>query len=217
MKKIFCIIASIFVMTSALCVSAAEMNSAQAERLSSLGIMNGDPDGNMRLNDNITRAEAAKMLCIAKTTQDVIDSSEITESFKDVPESHWAYRYICYAKKNGIVNGDENGNFNPEANITNAEIAKMVVSLLGYSVFADNNGGYPIGYMLAATRFGVTDGLTLVTDSPAIRNDVGIMINNALDIPLMVNTSENGEEEFSIMDGNNGYPGKTLLTEKTAK
>lgn len=204
-------------MTSALCVSAAEMNSAQAERLSSLGIMNGDPDGNMRLNDNITRAEAAKMLCIAKTTQDVIDSSEITESFKDVPESHWAYRYICYAKKNGIVNGDENGNFNPEANITNAEIAKMVVSLLGYSVFADNNGGYPIGYMLAATRFGVTDGLTLVTDSPAIRNDVGIMINNALDIPLMVNTSENGEEEFSIMDGNNGYPGKTLLTEKTAK
>ena len=193
------------------------MNSAQAERLSSLGIMNGDPDGNMRLNDNITRAEAAKMLCIAKTTQDVIDSSEITESFKDVPESHWAYRYICYAKKNGIVNGDENGNFNPEANITNAEIAKMVVSLLGYSVFADNNGGYPIGYMLAATRFGVTDGLTLVTDSPAIRNDVGIMINNALDIPLMVNTSENGEEEFSIMDGNNGYPRKTLLTEKTAK
>ncbi len=217
MKKIFCIIASIFVMTSALCVSAAEMNSAQAERLSSLGIMNGDPDGNMRLNDNITRAEAAKMLCIAKTTQDVIDSSEITESFKDVPESHWAYRYICYAKKNGIVNGDENGNFNPEANITNAEIAKMVVSLLGYSVFADNNGGYPIGYMLAATRFGVTDGLTLVTDSPAIRNDVGIMINNALDIPLMVNTSENGEKEFSIMDGNNGYPRKTLLTEKTAK
>lgn len=204
-------------MTSALCVSAAEMNSAQAERLSSLGIMNGDPDGNMRLNDNITRAEAAKMLCIAKTTQDVIDSSEITESFKDVPESHWAYRYICYAKKNGIVNGDENGNFNPEANITNAEIAKMVVSLLGYSVFADNNGGYPIGYMLAATRFGVTDGLTLVTDSPAIRNDVGIMINNALDIPLMVNTSENGEKEFSIMDGNNGYPRKTLLTEKTAK
>lgn len=217
MKKIFCIIASIFVMTSALCVSAAEMNSAQAERLSSLGIMNGDPDGNMRLNNNITRAEAAKMLCIAKTTQDVIDSSEITESFKDVPESHWAYRYICYAKKNGIVNGDENGNFNPEANITNAEIAKMVVSLLGYSVFADNNGGYPIGYMLAATRFGVTDGLTLATDSPAIRNDVGIMINNALDIPLMVNTSENGEKEFSIMDGNNGYPRKTLLTEKTAK
>ena len=204
-------------MTSALCVSAAEMNSAQAERLSSLGIMNGDPDGNMRLNDNITRAEAAKMLCIAKTTQDVIDSSEITESFKDVPESHWAYRHICYAKKNGIVNGDENGNFNPEANITNAEIAKMVVSLLGYSVFADNNGGYPIGYMLAATRFGVTDGLTLVTDSPAIRNDVGIMINNALDIPLMVNTSENGEKEFSIMDGNNGYPRKTLLTEKKKK
>ena len=29
-------------MTSALCVSAAEMNSAQAERLNSLGIMNGD-------------------------------------------------------------------------------------------------------------------------------------------------------------------------------
>lgn len=204
-------------MTSALCVSAAEMNSAQAERLNSLGIMNGDENGNMRLNDCITRAEAAKMLCIAKTTQEVIDSSEITESFKDVPESHWAYRYICYAKKNGIVNGDENGNFNPEATITNAEITKMVVSLLGYSAFADSNGGYPAGYMMAATRFGVTDGLTLITDSPAIRNDVGIMIDNALDIPLMVNTSKNGEEEFSIMDGNNGCPLKTLLTEKTSK
>lgn len=217
MKKIFCIIASILVMTSALCVSAAEMNSAQAERLNSLGIMNGDPDGSLRLNDSITRAEAAKMLCIAKTTQDFIDSSEITDSFNDVPESHWAYRYICYAKKNGIANGDENGNFNPEANITNAEITKMVVSLLGYSVFADINGGYPAGYMMAATRFGITDGLTLITDSSAIRSDVGIMINNALDTPLMVNTSENGDEEFSIMDGNNGEPRKTLLTERNMK
>ena len=171
----------------------------------------------MRLTDTVTRAEAAKMLCMAKATEDEIKSEEITDTFPDVSEEHWAYRYISYAKKLGIINGDENGNFNPESDISNAEIAKEIVVLLGYEPFAAANGSYPMGYMLAAIRFGITDGLTLALDDAAVRQDVGIMIDNALETPLMVNTSTTDEEEFSVLDGKNGNELKTLLTERGAE
>lgn len=213
MKKFLSIITTILICTS--CVYAAEITPKQSERLNTLGIMMGDPDGNMRLNDNITRAEAAKMICMAVASQEEIDNTPVTDIFTDVNDSHWAYKYICYAKKSGFVNGDENGDFNPEANITNSEIAKTVVCLLGYDAFAETSGGYPAGYIKAATRFGITKGLVLIPDSPAVRNDFAIMMDNALDIPLMVE-SEKTEGEYVIMDGKNGVSLQTLMTKKQA-
>lgn len=217
MKKILCTAVSACLIATSVCAFAAGLDGTQAARLANLGIMNGDPDGNMRLTDTVTRAEAAKMLCMAKATEDEIKSEEITDTFPDVSEEHWAYHYISYAKKLGIINGDENGNFNPESDISNAEIAKEIVVLLGYEPFAAANGSYPMGYMLAATRFGITDGLTLALDDAAVRQDVGIMIDNALETPLMVNTSTTDEEEFSVLDGKNGNELKTLLTGRGAE
>ena len=43
------------------------------------------------------------------------------------------------------------------------------------------------------------------------------MIDNALETPLMVNTSTTDEEEFSVLDGKNGNELKTLLTERGAE
>ncbi len=58
----------------------------------------------------------------------------------------------------GVVNGDENGKFNPDNTVTRAEFAKMVVEALGkgeaaasssYTRFADAQGHWAAGYIEA--------------------------------------------------------------------
>lgn len=47
-------------------------------------------------------------------------------SFPDMPETHWAYSYVTQLVENGTVNGDESGNFNPDAHVTRAQFVKML-------------------------------------------------------------------------------------------
>lgn len=189
--------------------SGAQITVSQQEDLKNLGIMIGDESGDLRLGDTITRAEAVKMICTAGNIKIKTSGSE-EPSFVDVPREYWANKYINAAKEKNIVCGDNNGLFNPESSITNEEIAKMIVCLLGYGDMAKHSGGYPAGYTAVAERIGVTANLNLKGNLPAVRNDVAIMISNALDIPLMAEKSseENGTtaKTYIILDGKNGIP-----------
>ena len=209
MKKILSIILiCLQLLTITAFADGIQLTDAQKEDLHNLGIMTGDENGDLRLNDNITRAEAAKMICVAGNIN--LPSNTGEKIFDDVAADHWAYQYIYAVKENKIINGDGNGNFNPENNITNEEIVKMIVCLLGYGEMAEQQSGYPAGYTATASRIGITSNLNLKTKTPATRNDVAIMISNALDTPIMVEKSE-GEEEndntvYIILDGKNGIP-----------
>lgn len=46
--------------------------------------------------------------------------------FKDVPETHWAYKAIEALAEQGILNGYEDGTFKPEQPVTRAEIAAII-------------------------------------------------------------------------------------------
>lgn len=208
-KKILSIILVVIqLLTITAFADGIQLTDAQKEDLYNLGIMTGDENGDLRLNDNITRAEAAKMICVAGNIN--IPSNTDETIFDDVAANHWAYNYIYAAKENKIINGDGNGNFNPENDVTNEEIVKMIVCLLGYGEMAEQQSGYPAGYTATASRIGITSNLNLKTKTPATRNDVAIMISNALDTPIMVEKGE-GEDEndnttYVVLDGKNGIP-----------
>ena len=51
--------------------------------------------------------------------------------FKDVPETHWAYKAIEELAEKGILNGYEDGTFKPDNPVTRAEIATIVSRLKG--------------------------------------------------------------------------------------
>lgn len=208
MKKIVCLVLAIMMLSSV--VFATQLNDEQKTDLYNFGIMTGDENGDLRLNDTITRAEAVKIICTAGNIPVVdINASDI---FPDVSVDHWAYKYIFAAKANGIIQGDENGNFNPQNQISNEEIIKMIVCLIGYKEKAEQNGGYPTGYIMTAATCGVTKGLQLVNNVSAIRGDVGIMIHNALDVPIMEErTDDEHNTEWVIMNGEE-EPLKTLRT-----
>lgn len=219
MKKI---ISLVMVFLFSVSVIANAVTDEQKADLKELGIMVGDENGDLRLNDTITRAEVTKMICVAgnistESQEKLIFSTdpEAQSIFKypDVPETHWAHKYIKSAKAYGIIEGDENGNFNPENAVTNEEVIKMVVALLGYSPMADTRGGYPAGYTATAVQIGLTKDMQLEVDAPAKRCDVAKIICNALDTPLMYQTGMNFSTqtaEYKIMDGKNGVELITL-------
>ena len=53
------------------------------------------------------------------------EESKVTR-FKDVPETHWAYKAIEELAEKGIINGYEDGTFKPDAPITRAEVAAII-------------------------------------------------------------------------------------------
>lgn len=95
------------------------------------------------------------------------EEETVTGSFADVTDAHWAYAAIEALKEAGIVNGDAEGNFNPEANVTRAEFAKMVVELKGLeatateSAFEDCTAAdWYTPYVVAAAEAGYVTGMS---------------------------------------------------------
>lgn len=209
MRKISAAILAGVMALSCATVSAHELTAEQKKDLKDFQIMVGDANGEMNFDQVSTRAVIVKMICVAGG----IDTTKHTAQFPDVSEDHWAYDYICMAKELGIVNGDENGLFNPEQSVTTEEAVKMLVSLLGYAPRAEITGGYPIGYMSTASQLGITHDLALVSDSAVLRCDLGEMFWRALDIPIMqVKNQGCDDEEFIVADGNGDVPLETLRT-----
>ncbi len=207
MKKIFSVVLMVMqLLIVTVFADVIQLKDTQKDDLYNLGIMTGDENGDLRLNDKITRAEAAKMICIAGNIYLSTNNGE--NIFNDVAADHWAYKYIYAAKENKIINGDGNGNFNPENNIINEEIVKMIVCLLGYREMAEQQSGYPAGYTATAAKIGITSNLNLKTKTPATRNDVAIMICNALDVPIMAEKREDEDDNtvYVVLDGKDGIP-----------
>ncbi len=159
---------------------SVKLSENQISKLGDSGIMVGDPDGNLRLEDTITRAETVKVLCTA--TEIETKNAEIKEEFSDVGTEHWAYEYINKAQDINIINGYGDSTFKPENSVTYNEFIKMLVCVTGYADKAEEKGGYPNGYIAVAEEIGITEGVIFKGDDEVTRNDVGIMILNVLDV-----------------------------------
>lgn len=83
------------------------------------GIVTGYTDGSSCPNAPVTRAEFA---AIASRFEKLTQGSK---SFTDVPDTHWAVKYINFAATRGWVTGYADGTFKPEHSITRAEVSAV--------------------------------------------------------------------------------------------
>ena len=60
------------------------------------------------------------------------ETKEDFKMFPDVKENDYAYNHIKKLKDYGIVNGDENGNYNPDNPITRRDMAIITANVLTY-------------------------------------------------------------------------------------
>lgn len=88
------------------------------------GVISGYPDGTFKPNANVTRAEFSAMIARMFSVSYVGNNM-----FEDI-NGHWAESYINILAKLGILKGD-NGNADPDANLTRAQAAAMCNRLVG--------------------------------------------------------------------------------------
>ena len=204
-------------------------------RLHDFGVMRGYEDGTFRPDRVVTRAEAAALICAAKNihAEDIVFVRDIFPEeahhsaignygeplFSDVQENHWAYKFISYAAEMypAPVRGYEDGTFHPDSTVTYQEFIKMCVCLIGYGDMAEENGGYPHGYMMQAAQLGLTNGIrTVESDAGITRADAAVILENTLEAPILtvdgLEIDENGRvtEKSKMMDGT-GADYKNLL------
>lgn len=115
------------------------------------GILNGDPGGDMRLTANITRAELAKMVVVARGDLTfAVKALDEPPVFDDV-DGHWARGYVAVAKRLGIISGYDDGTFRPQNPVSVAEAITMLLR----TVDQRPEGRWPDAYIAAAREMGV--------------------------------------------------------------
>jgi len=106
-------------------VQSEHFNSDAIEFLKNNAIVQGYPDGSYKPENRINRAEFTKII-IEATYSDADIEACTGASFSDVPAGQWFSKYICMAKKHGVVSGYPDGTFKPAGFINFAEASKIV-------------------------------------------------------------------------------------------
>ena len=86
----------------------------------------GYPDGTIRPEGKITRAEVATIFFRLLTDDARAEFDSTENSFKDVAAGSWYNRAISTLANANILIGDEKGNFRPNDSITRAEMATII-------------------------------------------------------------------------------------------
>jgi len=82
-------------------------------------------DGRFRGNDPVTRAEFA----VLAARFDDLEYTDVNK-FPDVPDDHWAVKYINSAEKKGWIEGYTDGTFRPDANMIRQNVVMLVNRML---------------------------------------------------------------------------------------
>lgn len=117
------------------------------DTIKAMGIVKGDVDGTVRLNQLIRRAEFTQVLLNASAFKSSASGTMSTSVFTDVKYDHWAAGAIRTATQNGWISGYLDGSFRPNQFVTYEEAASSILKVLGYNSqdFYDNT---PAGALL---------------------------------------------------------------------
>jgi len=160
-------------------------------RLMALGVFTGDDKGNFNPDTAINRAEATAVVIRALGWEKSADQMKGITKFADVnadPGLQWATGYINLAVSEGIIVGYPDGRFGGRDDVTYAQIAKMMLYAMKYGVTVEG-GVWPNAVLAKAADLKLTKGLSVAANAPIPRGDVAKLVDNALDVPTMVQVS----------------------------
>lgn len=109
-------------------------------------------------------------------------------------KDHWATQEIEKLMALGYVEGYPDGKFRPDNGITRAEFIKLLTLALKLEqktgkVYADTESHWAKDYIAIANAYGIAGGYndaTFAPDEPLTREQMAVMIANALELPLTV-------------------------------
>lgn len=151
----------------------------------------GYEDGSYGYDKHIKRSEITRLLVIANGNEALAKQLQGSmKIYSDVDAKHWANGVITVgttrpSDANGIamLAGYPDGTFQPEKDVTYAELAKMLVVLVKKDLTADmvKNAIWSSSWMTWAAELGILDDVTVAdANAAATRADAFVMLYNAL-------------------------------------
>ncbi len=107
--------------------------------LDDLRIFTGS-NGDYRLNDQLSRSEAAALAVriMGMELHVLLNSSTYRNTdYPDVDSAHWYAPYVGFCTREGILSGDASGNYKPNDFTTEKSFLKIMLSILGYEMNLD--------------------------------------------------------------------------------
>lgn len=140
LKKTLCLVLALVFVLGLCTVGAADIAFTDekdiqykeaVQFMAGLGILNGYEDGSFKPGQNLTRAEAAKIIAYLVGGPSV-ENTPSEAVFTDVPVNDWANKYISYCYRKNIINGVGNNKFDPKGKVTRNAVMKMLLAACGY-------------------------------------------------------------------------------------
>lgn len=208
-RKITACILALAMLLTAFGVYADSSRSTQEENiyrsmdiLRTFGFIPDYYDYNVNPDTAATRADFAVSLAkIMKLT----DYSAGDIYYYDVYTTHWAYKEISALTQAGVIGGVGGGLFRPDDTITLAEAYAMLCNALGYKQYAAGSGGFPTGYIKAAQKAELDEGVK--ANGYLNIGDMFILLYNGIKANILEPYSfENDSASYRVSDD------ETLLT-----
>ena len=190
MKKLLALVLALVMTMSLVTISNAAFKDADkisnkeaVDVMAAVGVLAGYDNGEFGATDTLTRAQACKIIAyldLGGKTADAIKGSGTV--FSDVAATAWYAGYVEYCAGAGYVAGIGGGKFDPNANVTGVQFAKMLLCALGYKAEIEGYTGsdYTIAIARDANKNGLFDDLSIVTSASLTREQAAQMAFNAL-------------------------------------
>ena len=149
----------------------------------------GYEDGTVRPEGDITRAEVATIFFRLLTDESRDEYWSQDNNYTDVAEGDWYNNAVSTLSKAGILNGYEDGSFQPNGNITRAEFATIAARFFeatyeGEDLFPDIEDHWARDYINQAAHAGIVNGYPNGTFQPQeniTRAEAMTIVNRTLD------------------------------------
>ena len=154
-----------------------------------IAYIEGYPDGTVRPNGTLTRAEAAAM--IYRVFKPGMLKEGNLDAFKDM-KGHWAQKYVAALAEKGVINGTSATTFSPNTPIKRQELFTMIGRMFGEAyttdgiignTFADIGSGYYVRFINLLYTLGLVKGDNNNTVRPAdniTRAETAALLNRLL-------------------------------------
>lgn len=159
--------------------TASSVEDGVLDLLSELSIMSGDPDGNLRLDDYVSRAEFTKIAVASSSYKNSVATNLAISPFPDVTYKHWAAPYVRVGVTGGIVSGYPDATFKPDDTVLYEEAITMLLRVLGYTD-SDFGASWPSGQIGLANNLDMTDNVNCSAGDIMSRRQVAQLVYNTL-------------------------------------
>ena len=203
MKKLLALVLALVMSMSLVTISNAAFKDADkitadheeaVEVMSAIGVLVGDEKQNFNAKDNLTRAQAAKIISYLLLGNKTAEALAGSGKFTDVAKTSWFAGFVDYCASTGVVNGVGDGKFDPNGQLTGYQFAKMLLGALGYDATIQGFTGtdWQINVSKIANLVGLFEGLNIKGTDVLTREQAAQMAFNTLKSPLVEYNNKGG-------------------------